>query len=226
MHRRRSSAPWGLATLVALMRHLVTLVGHLSIVALALLLLWLPGLVWYAASMPERIADDGSETDAIVVLTGGSERLHAGVELLRDGRAGVLFVSGVHPGTSLDALLADEPPLPTSLHQRIVLGHVATDTVGNAIETAVWVGEQRLHSVRLVTAAYHMPRSLLEFHAAMPGVEIVAHPVFPRTVIQESWWTYPGTALLFASEYNKYLMVRLRLMLPDHPAESPSPKEK
>ena len=36
------------------------------------------------------------------------------------------------------------------------------------------------HSLRLVTASYHMPRSMLEFARAMPDIAIVPNPVFPE----------------------------------------------
>lgn len=182
--------------------------------------LWFPGLVWYTASMPDVVEDPLTPTDVIVVLTGGSERLKVGLSLLKDGRAPLLFVSGVNPETTLDALLQEEAPLPAGLRNRILLGHVAGDTVGNAIETAVWLRAHHMDSLRLVTASYHMPRSLLEFQAALPRARIIAHPVFPASVKQDSWWTYPGTAGLFISEYNKYLVARLRLMLPDGPQEA------
>ena len=60
-------------------------------------------------------------------------------------------------------------------------------------------------SLRLVTAGYHMPRSLLEFRRALPGVRIVPHPVFPERVRQADWWAFPGTAWLIVGEYVKYL---------------------
>lgn len=185
------------------------------VAGMVLLLLWLPGLIWYAMSMPRSVPDAATHTDVVVVLTGGSERLETGLDLLRKGRADVLFVSGVHPDTGLDALLREGPELSGDLRGRVVLGHAATDTVGNAIETAVWMRNARRHSLRLVTAAYHMPRSLLEFRAALPEVRILPHPVFPAHVKQDQWWQYPGTALLFASEYTKYLVARLRLLLTD-----------
>lgn len=193
------------------------LIGRVVLGVVAALALWLPGLVWYAAALPDTVEDPTSPTDAIVVLTGGSERLHTGLELLREGRAEALFVSGVYRDTDLDALLRDEGVVEPALRKRIIIGHVATDTVGNAIETAVWMRETRRQSLRLVTAAYHMPRSLLEFRAALPEVRVVPHPVFPSHVKQESWWQFPGTAALLATEYTKYLVARLRLLLPDAP---------
>jgi uncharacterized SAM-binding protein YcdF (DUF218 family) len=86
-----------------------------------------------------------------------------------------------------------------------VLGHEADDTFGNAQETALWIRGQGFHSLRLVTAWYHMRRSLLEFDRAMPDIDIVAHPVFPDQVKQERWWAWRGTAVLLVNEYVKYL---------------------
>jgi uncharacterized SAM-binding protein YcdF (DUF218 family) len=77
--------------------------------------------------------------------------------------------------------------------------------------------EQGLRSLRLVTAAYHMPRSLLEFHRVLPGTEIVPHPVFPEHVKQRSWWRWPGSASLFASEYSKYLVALARGLFDGRP---------
>ena len=71
----------------------------------------------------------------------------------------------------------------------------------------------RLHgfrSLRLVTAFYHLPRSLFEFRRAMPDVEIVPNPVFPPVLQDGKWWQRPATASLVVMEYNKYLAARLR----------------
>jgi uncharacterized SAM-binding protein YcdF (DUF218 family) len=68
-------------------------------------------------------------------------------------------------------------------------------------------------SLRLVTANYHIPRSLLLFHAAMPDTEIIPHPVTPDSVKLYEWWKHPGTIMLLATEYNKFLVANLRLRL-------------
>jgi uncharacterized SAM-binding protein YcdF (DUF218 family) len=204
-----------------MMQGLRAFARRVGIFALLLLLLWGPGLAWYTSQMPDQVEDPDRLTDAIVVLTGGSERLRVGLDLLRQGKAPLLFVSGVHPDTTLDDLLAEQP-LPPALRQRVILGYVAVDTVGNAVETAVWMKGHHLKSLRLVTASYHMPRSLLEFQAALPTATVVAHPVFPPNVKQQHWWSYPGTAELFASEFTKYLVARLRLMVPDPPPSAPA----
>ncbi|MDP6351271.1 MAG: YdcF family protein [Alphaproteobacteria bacterium] len=172
---------------------------------------WLAGLADFADSVAKEPQPPLTRTDAIVVLTGGSERIATGLGLLRDGHARKLFISGVYRGVDVSRLLHAAEQAGQQFADRITLGHTADDTLGNARETATWMAEQGFESVRLVTAAYHMPRSLIEFRHAMPGIELVPHPVFPPNVRLDDWWRWPGTTVLLASEYTKYLLSRLRV---------------
>ena len=181
---------------------------RMAIAGAALFMLCVAGLIWFAT--PPSVEDRTGPTDAIVVLTGGRLRLQSGVELLREGRGRKLFVSGVNQQVDLDELLRVSGNAPDWAFCCIALGHEADNTLGNARETAQWVRQQGFRSLRLVTAWYHMPRSLLEFDRAMPEIEIVAHPVFPGEVKQEHWWAWRGTLALLVSEYGKYLGALLR----------------
>jgi uncharacterized SAM-binding protein YcdF (DUF218 family) len=183
--------------------------------AVFLALLWAIGLVFFIAQLPESVEQPERHTDAIVVPTGGSERLQEGMRLLIHGLAAKLFISGVNVDTKVGDLVASLPAgaekPPTSLVDCcIVVGHAADSTLGNAAESAAWMRAQGFHSMRLVTADYHMPRSLLEFHRAMPDVEILVHPVFPDQVKRSTWWRSPGTASLLIGEYDKYLLALAR----------------
>ena len=177
--------------------------------------LWLIGLVLFAVeiSLQTEIPGPTEETDAIVVLTGGSERIAAGLELLAAHKGKKLFISGVHPGSSLDQLLGGQKIDKDLRACCIVLGHTAETTFGNAEETHGWMDAEHYKSLSLVTANYHMPRSLLIFRAVMPDFEIAPHPIAPESVKLEDWWRYPGTASLLATEYDKYLFAQLRLWL-------------
>ncbi|MEE2689015.1 MAG: YdcF family protein [Pseudomonadota bacterium] len=181
----------------------------LSITA-ALLLFWLAGLVNFLDELPDRIDDKTTVTDAIVVLTGGSMRLKTGLTLLQEERAEKLFVSGVHRGVDVQQLLRMARQSPNATNCCIFLGHEADDTAGNAIETSIWMAKHGYLSMRLVTAAYHMPRSLLEFSHVMPNIKIIIHPVFPVQVKLDAWWRWPGTAGLIFGEYSKYLIAHTR----------------
>jgi uncharacterized SAM-binding protein YcdF (DUF218 family) len=153
------------------MRGLLRIVAFLAVI----FAVWLYGLFAFVASLPDHAEDPDHHTDAIVVPTGGSERLAEGVRLLIRGLAGKLFISGVNAQTRLVDLIASLPPgieKPSLalVDCCIVLGHAADSTLGNAAETAAWMRAEGFHSLRLVTADYHMPRSLLEFRHAMPDV--------------------------------------------------------
>ena len=183
---------------------------RLLLVCLTLGVPWLIGLIWFAHSLPTAIADPDRQTDAIVVLTGGSGRVAQGVALLAEGKARKLFVSGVYQGVDVEALLQLERQAPDEVACCIALGYQAGDTRGNALETAAWLRSEGFSSLRLVTAAYHMPRSLLEFRTVMPEVEIVPHPVFSSHFKQADWWRWPGSASLMVREYTKYLIAWVR----------------
>jgi uncharacterized SAM-binding protein YcdF (DUF218 family) len=194
---------------------------RLLLLFLLLGLVWVIGLVAFVTRIPHEGDVDLTATDAAVVLTGGCERLEAGLELLATGHAKKLLISGVNKNVDIATLLASLNPAevpklpPETIACCIALGYSAEDTRGNAVETADWMRQQRFKSIRLITAAYHMPRSMLEFHRAMPGVQVLPYPVFPRQVRQEGWWRWPGTTNLLIREYNKYLVALLRgLILP------------
>lgn len=185
---------------------------------LALMALYVNGLLRFVDAIPTDMADRDSVTDAIVVLTGGSLRVATGFRLLHDGKAAKLFVSGVHRTVEPHQLLAAIPQsdqLAAKLECCVTLGYAADDTIGNAVETAGWAVATGVKSFRLVTASYHMQRSLLEFHRIMPRARIVPHPVFPPHFQLDRWWRHPGTAGLILAEYNKILVARLRHELTD-----------
>ena len=178
----------------------------LSQILIAAALMWLGGFLWYAAKLPREVADPLRATDGIVVLTGGAERLEAGLDLLAEGKARKLLVSGVHPGTDRDQLQRLSQRTPELFACCVELGKDAADTLGNAIETARWARRQGIGSLRVVTASYHMPRAMAELRGAMPEADLLPNPVFPVHVKLEQWWAWPGTTLLMAAEFNKYLV--------------------
>jgi uncharacterized SAM-binding protein YcdF (DUF218 family) len=175
---------------------------------------WLAGLFLFVAEVrtaEEPVIDAAlPPSEAIVVLTGGSDRLATGLALLMAGKGSKLLISGVHPGLTLNKVLARQA-VPQNLRDCcIFLGHVADNTIGNAEETRAWMESESFRSVRLVTANYHMPRSLLIFRAHLPNATIIPHTVAPESVKMGFWWLRPGTAGLLMMEYNKYLYTLAR----------------
>jgi uncharacterized SAM-binding protein YcdF (DUF218 family) len=180
---------------------------------LGILTLWLIGLLAFIAVIPGQTAklDTESKTDTIIVLTGGGDRLAEGFRLLDRGLAKRLLVSGVANGVTLPQLIdrlgdqRDTVPSAEELACCVTLGYEAVSTVGNADESAAWLRDNGAKSVRLVTANYHMLRSLLEFRRKVPDVSVVPNPVFPGEVRDPHWFVKPRTLLLLINEYHKYL---------------------
>jgi uncharacterized SAM-binding protein YcdF (DUF218 family) len=178
-------------------------------ILIGVLLAWGAGLFWFASTLPDSVEDTTTHTDAIVVLTGGSERIETGLRLLSQGLGARLFISGVGEQVSMSDLIARGQPLRPDHMNNIEIGTLASDTPGNAAETAAWAKAEKVRSLRLVTASYHMRRALLEFHASMPNATVIPHAVFPDTV-KSDWWRWPGTASLIAREYTKFVVTWAR----------------
>jgi uncharacterized SAM-binding protein YcdF (DUF218 family) len=197
------------------------MVGVLLRIVVIIAALALPigiGFVHFVEHLPTP-TDDRSKTDAIVVLTGGGERITAGLALLEAGKAERLFVSGVHRGVGVAELLRIDRgssttlPSDADLAARIDLGDTAGDTFGNSVETVAWMRLNHFTTMRLVTADYHMPRALIEFRMEAPDIAIVPNPVQPLKAIAGRWWRDRATFDLLLGEYGKYLIAKWRFLI-------------
>lgn len=178
-------------------------------------ILWCAALVWFVHSMPSESAPASVKTDAIIVLTGGQGRVEHGLDMLADGAAPVLFISGVGQHVTMTEMIDKHTSAQTreqilERQPEIVFDYVAANTKTNADQAAEFVRTRQIHSIRLVTANYHMPRSRLEFETAIPGVEIVADPVFPEGFHRDEWWQHDITRRHVFSEFYKYFAVLAR----------------
>ncbi len=166
-----------------------------------LLLLYALGYAAFAVFLPR--AGDARTTDGIVVLTGGAKRLERGLDLLEQGKARRMLISGV-----------DRSVRPVELAERygkkqdlfeccIDLGREAVDTRSNAEETSRWLRKQKFSTVRLVTTDWHMPRAGFELgRQAGDTVDVNADAIESK----------PRFATLF-KEYNKYLLRRAAVIV-------------
>jgi uncharacterized SAM-binding protein YcdF (DUF218 family) len=187
----------------------------LSFILFIILASWGLALAVFVHSLPKQETPTTIKTDAIIVLTGGSARVERGFTTLAEGAAPILMISGVGKSVTLQEMLIAHADAATreKIRQQgssIVLDHVAVTTQTNAREIAQFVRDRKLHSLRIITAHYHMPRSMAEIKTAVPGVEIVPDAVFPSGFQRDQWWKHQTSRSLVLSEFHKYLAVLFR----------------
>lgn len=182
--------------------------GGLFLVLIAAL-----GFIAFASGIPRSETRIAGSADGIVVLTGGASRIVDAVELLASGRGKRLLISGVNPTTTPGELTRVNPDFERLLTCCIDLGHDATNTIGNAVETGQWVREQKFRSLIVVTSGWHMPRALIEIENELPDVQLIPYPVVSERMREDPWWSDGPTVRLLLIEYVKYVASFLRVRL-------------
>jgi uncharacterized SAM-binding protein YcdF (DUF218 family) len=191
-------------------------------------LLLLVGFFAFAGAAVRPPSPDRVVADGIVVLTGAERRIEAGLKLLRDGSGRRLLISGMNPRTSPGEVLRNASVDGRTARCCIDFGYQAQDTTGNAIETKAWAERNGFSRLLVVTSSYHMARGLTELAIALPGVELVAHPVVPRMLGDGAWWLRRQATRVLVAEYFKLLPAYARyaarqLLSPVATAQAPSP---
>ncbi len=174
----------------------------------SLALLWLGGYFWFLNELSVNYPNIEQKTDAIVVLTGGPNRLKVAVQLLEDDYGEKLYISGVDEKVTRDELLNLLGSSKELADCCIESGNQATDTLGNAIETMAWVTKNKIKSLRVVTSLAHMPRAMVEFKRFMPEIIFIEHPV---GILQLKNMSY----FRLSQEYSKYIISLFRARILD-----------
>ena len=179
---------------------------------LVVALIWAAGLFAFAARVQQSTPPPPpAAADGIVALTGlySNERIATSVELLTERKGRRVLISGVNRGVGREQLRVSSKTARRPYDCCVDLGFTATDTIGNARETAEWARARRYRSLIIVTSDYHMPRAMLELHAAMrpPAFTLQTYAVPTAALKSRHWWRSPGAARLMVVEYSKYLAI-------------------
>ena len=169
-------------------------------IAVVIGVIWFLGFIYFVRYINSYDIDTNTKTDAIIVLTGGRNRISEGIKLLNADLADRLFISGVPEEISIKQIESQD---------KIELGRKAKNTIENAIETEEWIRKNNIKSIRLVTSSYHIPRSMQEFiiYVTMGNdLEVILNPIYSPNV-NPKWWVSWGTFKLLLLEYNKFLIV-------------------
>lgn len=158
-----------------------------------ILLAWIFGFLWFAIFLPRPAGP--VRTEGVVVLTGSQGRIDRGLEVLRTNLAPRMLVSGVDREVRPREFAAEYRADMRLLACCITLGYESVDTRSNAREAAQWIAANRIGSVRLVTADWHMRRAALDLAQVTPPGLIVVRDAVP---------TQPTFYVLFL-EYHKLL---------------------
>ena len=179
---------------------------------LLLVVLWAVGLVAFASRVDRSTpAADPPVADGIVALTGASDaRLTEAMKLLEDGKARRMLISGVNPEASRADIRGVARATRRYYDCCVDLGFQATNTVGNARETARWARRHNFTTLIVVTSDFHMPRAMMELKGAMPEASFIAYPIRTRELDASHWWRSHEGARRMIVEYNKFLAILFR----------------
>jgi len=177
----------------------------LPYILVVFLVLWTGGAAFFIGHILSLKPPPATlHTDAIVVLTGGSKRINTGFDLMRDNTANKMLITGVDSRVTIEKLTSLWNP-GEGAPCCVTLDHDARNTRENALMAAKWANEtNNIKSIRLITTDYHIPRAMVEFHYALPGVALYPHPVASHNKI---FWP------LVLQEYNKTLIAWFWLWL-------------
>ena len=151
------------------------------------------GFLYFALTLPGPIGH--AKTDAVLVPTGGPGRIARGLEVMRDGDARQMFVSGVDPEVKPKEFAQEFDVRAKEMACCVTLGYLAVDTRSNAGEAAQWLTSNDIRTVRLVTTDWHMRRAAAELRHTIPARIATIEDAVPSD---------PALGELFL-EYNKLL---------------------
>jgi uncharacterized SAM-binding protein YcdF (DUF218 family) len=160
--------------------------------------------IYFVSTLQAEEPNQSVRADGIIALTGGSDRITEAFDLLTEGRAKRLLITGVNKATSEESLSNHAAGGAEILDCCVDIDRNALNTVGNALETARWVHDKQFKSIIVVTSNYHMPRSLLELRRVLPDTTLIAYPVISQSLKLDHWWMDPSSIRLLVSEYVKY----------------------
>ena len=74
------------------------------VITCTIILCWLSGLFWFGKYINSQPINYNEKTDAIIVLTGGRNRITEGIKLLNSQLSDRLFISGVSKKATIEEL--------------------------------------------------------------------------------------------------------------------------
>jgi len=197
----------GLFARNGLIRRALRYGGMVVILCIAVLV---AGFLIFADSVTSMRPPETAKADAIVVLTGGYQRIEQAIDLLKRGYGERLLISGVNPTTTASQIRKTTRTSPDLFACCVDIGYGAIDTIGNANETAIWIRDKGYKSVLVVTSNYHLARSLMELRRSDPDTQFIGYPVVNADLKTRAWYSEPDAMRTMLAEYGKTVIAYLR----------------
>ena len=144
----------------------------------------------------------------IVVLTGNTGRLVFGLDLMSNNSKSRMLITGVAKGVKYSEIIKNRDVK----RDRIDLGYKAQTTLGNAIETFLWIKEYDIRDIILVTDNWHMQRTLLLFNITMPNIEISPYPIESMNFTMEDFFQFEKKTFFIYKEHLKYIVSHIQVI--------------
>jgi uncharacterized SAM-binding protein YcdF (DUF218 family) len=144
----------------------------------------------------------------IVVLTGNTGRLVSGIDLMSNNIKSRMLITGVAKGVKYAEIIKNKD----LKKNRIELGYTAHNTLGNAIETSLWLKKYNINDIILVTDSWHMQRALLLFNAIMPNIKISPHPIQSTNFNIKDYFKFDNRVFFIYQEHLKYIVSHIQVI--------------
>ncbi len=151
------------------------------------------------------------KADAIVAISGGDTeaRTAEAIKLYKNGWADRLIFSGAaqdKSGPSNAEAMKKQAIFYGIDESNILLEENAVNTQQNAVNTQALLRNNNLHSIIVVTSAYHQKRASLEFQKrAGADIEVINHPVAHDKQWRHNWYLTPAGWWLALGELVKII---------------------
>ena len=144
----------------------------------------------------------------IVVLTGNTGRLVFGFDLMSDNIKSRMLITGVAKVVKYSEIIKNRDVK----RDRVDLGYKAQTTLGNAIETYLWIKEYDIQDIILVTDNWHMQRALLLFNSTMPNIEISPYSIESMNFTMEDFFQFDKKTFFIYKEHLKYIVSHIQVI--------------
>jgi uncharacterized SAM-binding protein YcdF (DUF218 family) len=165
-----------------------------------------------AAAIPHLIArgeghSSGKTADAILVLTGGENRIAAGFRAWEEGKGKELFILGAGREATLSSILPAGTEISPAQLLRIHIEGWSENTLENAFSAKSAVVSRGYREVIIVTSDYHVPRAYLAMRKILPpDISISVSPVVSNWRRKGAWHRLPRLFLVEGWKYWGYLL--------------------